>query len=60
MSTEQEHHIWCNFFMRPREECPSCKRLDELYPMDGITPDELLVKHFPKVAVMNNIKGDSA
>ena len=44
-----EHHIWCNFFMRDPKTCKMCDRLYEEYPMDGLTPDELLKKHFPNV-----------
>ena len=44
-----EHHIWCNFFMRSREGCKMCDEAFKLYPMEGLTPDELLTKHFPNV-----------
>jgi len=47
---EQEHHIWCNFFYKPREGCEMCERLYEQYPdSDKLTPDELLKKYFPNV-----------
>jgi hypothetical protein len=48
---EKQHHVWCNFFMRPREGCWMCEELYKKYPMNGLTPDELMAKHFP-----NNVK----
>ena len=44
----EEHHIWCNHFMRALP-CESCQRLNENYPMAGLTPDEALAKYFPDV-----------
>ena len=44
----EKHHIWCNFAMFRRvEECKQCKGLFKDYPMEGLTPDELMKKHFP-------------
>ena len=43
----KEHHIWCNYFMKPAKGCKFCKRLHKEYPMDDLTPDELQEKHFP-------------
>ena len=47
----KEHHIWCNFWTGPVETCEMCKRFNKSYPMDGLTPDELIKKHFPNVVV---------
>ena len=44
-----EHHIWCNYFMRPREGCKLCERLYKEYPTGKMTPNELLKRHFPNV-----------
>jgi len=44
----KEHHVWCNYYHKPREGCEMCKRLYEAYPdTDRLTPDELLKKYFP-------------
>lgn len=43
------HHIWCNDFMYPAKGCEMCKKLREKYPDDGLSPSELLEKHFPNV-----------
>ena len=43
------HHIWCNkdpYHENP-DDCFQCKKLKEIYPMDGMTPRELAEKHFP-------------
>lgn len=48
-STKQ-HHIWCNYFMRPREGCSLCERLYREYPMDK-SPDEMMKEYFPDVIV---------
>ena len=45
----EEHHIWCNFFMRPREGCKMCDDLYKNYPSNGLAPGELVKKHFPQV-----------
>lgn len=45
----QEHHIWCNNFMKPRAGCKTCAELFRKYPYEGLSPDELLKKHFPGV-----------
>ena len=42
------HHIWCNFFMLPREGCKQCESLFARFPKDG-SPDEMVKKHFPNV-----------
>jgi hypothetical protein len=47
VSTER-HHIWCNFFTRPREGCKQCEGLYAKYPMGGLTPTQLQQKHFPE------------
>ena len=44
-----EHHIWCNHFMRPREGCAMCEGLYREYPPGGLSPSELLARHFPDV-----------
>ena len=43
----RQHHIWCNFPHRNPDTCKMCERFYRDYPMDGLTPDELLKKHFP-------------
>jgi len=43
----KEHHIWCNFSHKPVEDCEMCKGLNERYPMEGLTGDELQKKYFP-------------
>jgi len=45
----KEHHIWCNKFMGPREDCKMCQDLFQRYPYSGMTPDEMLAKYFPSV-----------
>jgi hypothetical protein len=51
--SETQHHIWCNFFTRPRKDCEMCKGLYEKYPMD-VPPDELVKKHFPNVVARSD------
>lgn len=51
MSENESHHIWCNWFMRPREGCTMCERLYQEYPPEGLTPEELVKKHFPDVII---------
>ena len=44
----EEHHIWCNNWLGPVEDCKQCKRLYEQCPYD--TPEEaenLMKKYFP-------------
>jgi len=43
----RQHHIWCNFPHTNPDTCKMCKRFYRDYPMDGLTSDELLKKHFP-------------
>ena len=50
------HHIWCNYWTRPEEDCKFCVRLRKEYPEDGRTPDEMLKKYFPDVKERNNGK----
>lgn len=42
------HHIWCNFFMRPREGCDICNRFFRDYPYEGLTGHETVAKYFPE------------
>lgn len=42
----KEHHIWCNFFMNPVEDCWMCNGLYKTYPMD-VPPEEMMKKYFP-------------
>jgi hypothetical protein len=45
-----EHHVWCNFFLdEPAQTCSMCSGLKKDYPMDGKTPDQLQLEHFPNV-----------
>ena len=48
ITKENEHHIWCNYWMKDRKTCKMCERLFKEYPMDK-TPDEMLKKYFPDV-----------
>lgn len=47
----EAHHIWCNYYMRPREGCKLCERLFARYPYEK-TDDklkdgkDLMAKHF--------------
>jgi primosomal protein N' len=51
--TPSEHHIWCNFFMRPREGCTQCESLFSRYPdVSRENLDEAMQKHFPNVKVL--------
>jgi hypothetical protein len=43
----RQHHIWCNFPHTNPDTCKMCERFYRDYPMDDLTPDELLKKHFP-------------
>lgn len=44
-----EHHIWCNFFTRPREGCEMCDRLFRTYPYETEEERETLhEKYFPE------------
>lgn len=45
----KQHHIWCNFWGTNPATCKLCDALEEKYPTDESTPDELLEKHFPDV-----------
>jgi len=57
---KKEHHIWCNLFYAPAENCKMCEGLNKYYRMGKLTPDELLKTHFPSVVVggATNIKAD--
>ena len=44
-NSDKEHHIWCNYFMRPREGCKMCKGLFEKYPMKP----NMIEDYFPNV-----------
>lgn len=49
-----EHHIWCNWFMRPVEECSMCEGLWRDYPYNNAEEalgGGLMSKHFP-----NNVR----
>lgn len=50
LNTAERHHIWCNGQRGPVSTCRWCggnDGLHALYPMDGLTADELQKKHFP-------------
>ena len=45
----KEHHIWCNFSMRPREGCHQCEGLWKNYPYEDAQGEgDLMKKHFPE------------
>ena len=46
-SEYRKHHVWCNFARGPAEDCPMCYQLFAKYPMEGMTPDEMMAKWFP-------------
>jgi hypothetical protein len=52
------HHVWCNYYIGPVENCSQCKRLDELYPDTSLSPEELQKKHFPD-AIARTTPSDS-
>jgi hypothetical protein len=42
------HHIWCNFFYRPIENCKMCEGLWKKYPYrDALEAGALAQKYFP-------------
>lgn len=41
------HHIWCNYFMLPREGCKQCESLFARFPQNK-SPDEMVEKHFSR------------
>lgn len=46
------HHIFCNSSpSSPVDTCRWCSRLYKKYPMEGLTLDELMQKHFPNSKV---------
>lgn len=52
----EQHHIWCNSYMRPRKGCKLCERLFAEYPYestgDGMKDgEELAKKHFPDAQI---------
>jgi hypothetical protein len=51
----REHHIWCNHWHQPIEECKSCKRLFALYPEKEDDPlgIALMKEHFPDNMIIN-------
>lgn len=49
-----EHHVWCNFFMRPIEGCKMCERLWKEYPYNTNSDiSELMAKNFPDAKVLS-------
>lgn len=50
---EKYHHIWCNYWMRPRKGCKSCERLYRLYPMGDF---DMAEKYFPDAVEIKNDK----
>ena len=51
---ENEHHPWCNYFMRPRKGCGMCYGLYKQYPTTGklgeeLRGEDLLATYFPDV-----------
>lgn len=50
-----EHHVWCNFFLEePAATCSMCSGLKKDYPIQNLTEDELMAKHFPQVRKIQN------
>lgn len=46
---KDEHHIWCNWWGRPRAGCKLCERLFKEYPVyPGDKPGDLMKRHFPQ------------
>jgi hypothetical protein len=45
----RQHHVWCNFPHTNPDTCKMCDRFYRDYPIEGLTPDKLLKKHFPDV-----------
>ena len=43
----EKHHPWCNRFLMPREGCKMCEEAYQKYPVNGLTSNELMAKHFP-------------
>lgn len=48
---KREHHVWCNFFMRPVRGCRMCRELWKKFPYDNDewASEHLQGKHFPDV-----------
>jgi hypothetical protein len=40
----KEHHIWCDYFYRLVEGCPTCRGLREEYPEGDLAAEELIRK----------------
>ena len=56
MTESNEHHVWCNHFMRPQKGCKMCEGLFKDYPYDTSDNPEkigkdLMKKHFPNVII---------
>lgn len=48
MSTTQQHHPWCNYFMRTGP-CKMCDGLNRDHPvLPGDTYGSLMERHFPQ------------
>lgn len=47
----KKHHIWCNYFSIDPSKCKMCKRLYKEYPIDNMTPTDMIKKYFPKVII---------
>lgn len=47
MNNNEQHHPWCNFYNRPRKGCEMCKRFFKLYPVFGVSNEQLAMRHFP-------------
>ena len=41
----KEHHIWCNYYTRPRKDCKMCERLFKLYQENS---EAMMIKYFPE------------
>lgn len=46
----EDHHMWCNYwFSRHPDDCRLCKDLNQKYPMNNLTEEDLMEKYFPEV-----------
>ena len=43
--TENQHHIWCNYYMKPREGCRMCEDFFKRFPMTET--EDMVSEHFP-------------
>lgn len=61
MEESKKHHIFCNFFMRPREGCRQCEQLFKNSPYkegenEFEAAERIIKEKYPSVIVVNNVK----